>query len=72
MRWELKTPVCKFIIRPYKTGYALYVEDELLQIAPTPDCLADNVFTHTSEYYDWDVSDWDVEDSLSAWMLFKT
>jgi len=69
--WKLETPVCTFVIVPHKREYRLYVEDEFLQSAPTPDALADNVFTHTSEFADWDMSSFDVEDSLSAWETFK-
>ena len=67
MFWSLETPVCTFAIRPYRGKYALYVDDELLQTASSPDALADNVYTHTSEYYEWDVSDFDVDASLPEW-----
>lgn len=72
MRWELKTEICTFIIVPYKGEYALYVDDELLQTAESPEAIADNVFTHTSEFYEWDVSSLDCEDSLSAWTFFRS
>ena len=71
MYWTLKTPICTFIIIPNEDRFALYVNSELLQMAATPDALADNVFTHTSEYFDWDSSDYDVEDSLAAWEFFS-
>lgn len=69
--WKLKTLLCTFEIRQHKKDFALYVDDEMLQTAPDPGSLADNVFTHTSEYFPWDVSDYEVEDSLSEWTCFK-
>lgn len=63
--------MCTFVIVPHKSTFRLYVGDNYLQEASTPGALADNVFTHTSEYDDWDLSSFDVEDSLSAWETFR-
>lgn len=67
MSWEYKTPICRFVIRPYNGEYGLFVDSELLQTALDPGALADNVFTHTSEFYPWDASSFEASDSLCDW-----
>lgn len=71
MSWILRTSVCTFRIVRHRDKFALYADDEFLQEAESANALADNVFTHTSEYDLWDLSDCDVEDSLSAWDFYK-
>lgn len=71
MYWKLNTPVCTFIIAAKGNGFALYADSEFLQSASTADALADNVYTHTSEFPEWDMSEYEAEDSLSAWELLK-
>lgn len=72
MAWLLKTPICTFAIRLFHGHFALYVGDELLQTASSPEALADNVYTHTSEYYEWDISDCEVGNSLLEWSRIET
>lgn len=68
MKWYFDSAFGRMIIAPIKNGkFALLVDDEEVSRANSPIQLADNVYTHTSDCYDWDISDEEGPSDISEW-----
>lgn len=68
MPWYYESPFGKMEIRKVNDRkYVLSFDGEDVSFAHTPQAIADNVFTHTSEIFEWDDSDFEGPIDLSAW-----
>lgn len=68
MRWCYRSPFGVLEIVPKRNGnFVLVLDGEEFDESHSPQAVADNLYTHTSGFFEWDVSDFDGPTDLSEW-----